>query len=646
MNFLAPLAFLGALIAIPIILLYMLRLRRREVVISSTFLWQQVMQDNEANTPWQKLKRNLLLLLQLIILALLVLTLARPFITVPAVSAGKTVVLLDASASMNATDIDGGTRLDEAKRLALEIVNTLSAGQQMTVIRVADVPEPLISDSTDRARLRQAIQSAQPSTTRADWNAALNLAAAGAQDTEDFTIVIVGDGGLGATEGLPGIAGELRYVPVGTSGDNVTISALATRALPGEAPQLFAQITNYGAVDVEVVFSLRVDGELASSERYTIPAESNQPIVSTAALGEDFSSLEASVSLSVNSAGADYLADDNTAYAVSARSSERRALLMTTGNLYLEQILRSLPGLNAFRGNLETGIPAQPYDLYVFDGWLPDQLPAGDLLIINPPSSTPYFTLGALNQTTTNPRANMEDARTAFVDLSTMSLLQFRELSGTAWADVLAEVDGGPILLSGEIDGRQVTVLPFDLRESNLPLLIAWPVLVNNLVEWFTPQAALTESDGMSIGDSLTLRPPLEADSLRVTLPDGQTRTLDAAASPALIFAETAQPGIYLLEAFAGGEVIQTQQVAVNLFSPLESDIQPVPQGSLQVGQATVAAPDTEELGQRELWPFAAGLALLMLLIEWIVYHRRQRVPTLGRTAADALPPFLRRRRA
>ena len=58
MQLLTPLALLGGLLAIPIVLLYMLRLRRREVVISSTFLWQQIMQDNEANTPWQRLKRN------------------------------------------------------------------------------------------------------------------------------------------------------------------------------------------------------------------------------------------------------------------------------------------------------------------------------------------------------------------------------------------------------------------------------------------------------------------------------------------------------------------------------------------------------------------------------------------------------------
>src|SRR5690606_15632148 len=108
MSFLTPLAFLGALLAIPILLLYMLRLRRREVTVSSTFLWQQILRDREANTPWQRLRRNLLLFLQLLILALLVFALARPFIVVPSVGAGQIALLLDASASMNATDSADG----------------------------------------------------------------------------------------------------------------------------------------------------------------------------------------------------------------------------------------------------------------------------------------------------------------------------------------------------------------------------------------------------------------------------------------------------------------------------------------------------------------------------------------------------------
>ncbi|MCA9986938.1 MAG: BatA domain-containing protein, partial [Anaerolineales bacterium] len=105
-SFLTPLMLLLGLLAAPIILLYMLRLRRQEMLVSSTMLWQRLLRDREANAPWQKLRRNLLLILQLLILALLVFALARPFLPVPSVISGSVVVLLDGSASMLATDVE------------------------------------------------------------------------------------------------------------------------------------------------------------------------------------------------------------------------------------------------------------------------------------------------------------------------------------------------------------------------------------------------------------------------------------------------------------------------------------------------------------------------------------------------------------
>src|SRR5512133_3653723 len=98
MSLVTPLALLFALLAIPIVLLYLLRLQRREQPVSSTLLWRQVTLDREANTLWQKLRRNLLMVLQLLTLAFLVFALVRPFLFVPSTLSGRLVVLLDASA--------------------------------------------------------------------------------------------------------------------------------------------------------------------------------------------------------------------------------------------------------------------------------------------------------------------------------------------------------------------------------------------------------------------------------------------------------------------------------------------------------------------------------------------------------------------
>lgn len=632
MNFLAPIAFWGALLALPIILLYMLRLRRREVTVSSTYLWSQVLQDREVNTPWQRLRRNLLLLLQLLLLALLVLALARPFVTVPAVSARQVTLLLDASASMNATDMDGGeTRFEAARREALDIVDTLADGDRVTVIRVGAVPEVLIPASPDRAQIRAALRGAEAGLAPADWQAALSLAA-GSGDADDHTIVIISDGGLPDDAGLPGVDADVRYIPVGLASDNVAIAALATRALPGQPPQLYARLTNYGPSEARVVLTLHVDGERFAAENQVIPANSSLPIVSSA-LPANFETLRATLTQSVNAIAPDYLALDDAAYAVAGETRPRRVLLMTSGNLFLEQALRSLPGLEVVRATGDVSLPPN-YDLYILENRLPDVLPDGDLFLINPPDSLPgLFALGDERRDTASPTA-ADDPRMAFVDVRGLSVLRFREVSNVAWAEPLLSVAGGPLLLAGTVEGRQVALMPFNVLESDLPLQIAWPVLLANLVEWFAPPSAIDGGSSLNVGEPLLIRPPLEADAVRVHLPDGETRTLPVERET-VVFAGTDAPGIYRLEVLAGSRVLLEQFFAVNLFSSLESNIAPVPLDALQIEGATISAADAgEALGQRELWPLVILLALALLLIEWIAYHRRMRPPSAKRSAA------------
>lgn len=632
MQFLTPLALLGGLLAIPIILLYMLRLRRREVVISSTFLWQQILRDNEANTPWQRLRRNLLLLLQLLILAALVIALARPFITVPAVGAGQIVLLLDASASMNATDVDDGTRFDAAKREALDVVNTLRAGDTMTIIRVADIPEVLTPATSDRNVLTSTINNAQPSSASADWSGALTLAIGGAAEAEDFSVVIISDGGLGDPALLPEVPGEVSYIPVGQSSDNVAITALATRTRAGQPPQLFTQITNYGTQDTEIVYSLIVDGELYVSNFYTVPANDDIALVSER-LPEGFTVIEASLTVPTSSTIPDHLPLDNRAWAVASDTTSRRVLLMTPGNLFLEQVLRSLPLAEGFRGNLERGVPRQPFDVYIFDRWLPPELPDGDLLIINPPRSTDLFTVGAEITQTGNIQVARNDPRAQYVDFNNVNILAFNQISNVDWATPLVSAAGGPLILAGDVDGRQVAIFSFDIHNSDLPLQITWPVLMSNLMEWFSPQNVVSIPNGLTVGDALVVRPPLTAQTVAVSLPDGTRRELPVD-RPAIVFAETGQVGLYTLEIVENDAVTQRQPFAVNLFDPQESAI--APQASVQIGQTTVMPGEQEEIGQMEFWPLIALLALIILLVEWYVYQQRQRPPTIIRPQPKA----------
>jgi len=644
MTFLNPVALAGFALFIPVILLYMLRLRRREVIVSSTFLWQQVVRDREANTPWQRLRRNLLLVLQLLIIALLVLALARPAILTPSISAGRTVILLDASASMQASDGAPGTRFEAAVRAIRDLIATANADNEFSLIRVGTAAEVLTPFTSDRQALAAALDAAKAGQGGADWETAFTLAAAGAQGADTYTTVIYSDGG-GELNDAPGLPGEVRYEPVGESARNLAITALAVRALPGQPPQLFAQVENFGAADADVIFDLRADGELLDAQRLTVPAGSVLPVVSNR-LPAGFSAVRAGITAPADADDwPDDLALDNAAFTAADDAQTRRVLLISPGgNRFLEQALGSLPGVTTVTSRPEAGIPAEGFDLVVLDGWLPDTLPNTDLLIINPPESSALFTVGQTLERpadgspgpTGNIRSTGADSRLRFVDLAGVNLLRFRDVRAE-WAEPLVVADGGPLLLAGETGGRQIAILTFDVRDSDLPLQIAFPVLMASLVNWYAPQDLVAAPFNRAVGEAVVLNPEPGADSIRITPPDGEPVMLALDASGGAVFTGTDTPGQYTVETLAGDVVTQSAVFAVNLFDAAESDLAPRP--GIQIGGETVLPEQGDAVGVRELWPLFALAALTILLIEWWIYFRRQRAPSRFKPITAPLKP-------
>ncbi len=226
MNLLNPIAFAFAALAVPIILLYLLRLQRREQSVSSTMLWRQVTLDREANTLWQRLRKHLLLFLQLLTLAFFVFALIRPYVNVPTAVSGKIVVLLDASASMRATDV-APSRFDAAKAEVRALISQIGTNDQMILIQVDGAPRALTALTNDTAQLRQALDDAQPALTHANWSAAISLAAATTANTADASTIVVSDG-AGAND-LKLIQGKARHIAIGQNGDNIAITAMSLR---------------------------------------------------------------------------------------------------------------------------------------------------------------------------------------------------------------------------------------------------------------------------------------------------------------------------------------------------------------------------------------------------------------------------------
>ncbi len=590
------------------------------MLVSSTILWQKLLRDREANAPWQKLRRNLLLFLQLLILAALVLALARPFLPVPTIVSGSVVVLLDASASMQATDVEP-TRFDAAKAEAARLIGDLSGSSQMTLIKVGQTPTVLAAATADRAILRRALNEANADPAPADWQAAFALAAGAAQGFRDGRIILISDGGL--PDNLPPLPAETHYIPIGASGENLALSALATRSTE-TGIQLFASVANEGLADQQALLTLTLDGALFDSRRVTVPANASANV--TWELPEGTAVIQAALSEHEN----DNLPLDDTAWAVHEGGVSNRALLVTDGNLFLEQVYSVLPGVEAFKAAPGSDLTDGNFDLTIFDGVaLPDPVPETDLLIINPQPNTLAASSDSALLSVTGVFSNTVATRLTdspllqFVDWRNVHIRQAQAVTAP-WAQRLVEADGGPLILTGERNGHRIAIITFDLRDSDLPLQIAFPILMANITGWLNPGRAFDAPTGLQPGIPVTMAPGAATTAVSIQKPDGTTWTADVGEG-ALIFTETNQLGLYQVNLRDDGGERPAGSFAVNLFSPDESRIQPT--AVTRIGQTTVEASSEGDIGQREFWPWLLGAAFIILLVEWWVHHRGARLP-------------------
>ncbi len=626
MSFLTPGFLLFSLLAGPIIIMYMLRLRRQEMMVSSTLLWQKLLRDREANAPWQRLRRNLLLLLQLLILAALVLALARPFYPIPSISSGNVVVLLDSSASMQATDVEPN-RFTAAKAEVGKLIDDLGGSSQMSIIQAGHMPSVLVSATGDKNTLRLALDKAVPDASPAEWPAAFALAAGAAQGFQDAQIVLVSDGGL--PQQTPPLPAETIFVPVGVEAENLAISALATRGADS-GPQLFASVSNQGLVEQQALFSLTLDGVLFDSRRITVAA--GKQVNLSWDLPQGTAVIKASLSDNEN----DFLPLDNTAWAVHEGGVSNRALLVTPGNIFLEQIFSSLPGIELFKSGSSDLSDSQPYDLYIYDSVpLPDPVPAADMLILNPMAGfggdssedSLLEVTGVFTSPATVATRLADSPLLRFVDWRNVHVASAKQISAP-WAQPLVMAAGGPLIMTGERNGLRAAVFSFDLHDSDLPLQIAFPVLMANITDWLSPGRAFEAPANLRIGTPVAISPGVGSLLVTIRKPDGR-EWLAQVGEDDLFFTETDQLGLYQVVIRDDGGDRPAGSFAVNLFSPDEGQIQPADQ--VRIGQSTLETAVEGDIGQRELWPWLLLAAFVILLIEWWIHHRGTRLPKLQR---------------
>ena len=603
MQFFNPLALGFAFIIPLIILLYLLKPRRQELVISSTYLWEQVLKDIEASNPWQRLKKNLLLLLQLLAAVLLLAAMARPYLPVAENGARHLVVVLDCSASMAASDVYP-SRLEAARQKAAAIADQLGAHDRMTLIAMAEKPAVLVSASRDRKEIKQMLDEITVASGSADLQAATAIVSAMTKTDDSISLLVLSDGGVMPANDKIKLACPVKIELIGKSADNVGITTLAARNHNSRVLTL-ARVKNFGPEPIKTEVELRSGEALLDVKQLALkPGEMQDLIWEDLPLTADI--IEARLSRK------DIYSQDNKAWTPVPAAVEKRALLVTAGNVFVEKALTLSGALELYKTAPANYLDYnQDYDFYIFDGWLPEQLPHTPMLVLNPPPGNAHIPVQGSSRDIASVNGRLDEPLLKYVDVNGWQMASARNLLLPAGFKTLLDYQDEPLLATGEYQGRRMAVWGCDLHQSNIPLQTGFPILINNLLSWMLPDqqdhAAVIGSDTYSF----TVMPGSE--EIVMQEPDGKERSYKPP-FPAMF--PTRQPGPYRFTQIAADRE-QTVWAVKNSGNLQESDLKPRSIAWIQAGGQAA-----ENISNREIWPYLAALCLLVLLVEWEVYRR------------------------
>ncbi len=572
-----------------VIALWMLKKKANRVPVPSLLLWQRMQAETRQSRPLERLRSRLLLWLQLLMVLLMALALMRP--TTIGELQGEAVFVFDLSASMQTVDEGGKTRLERARAEALRLLDGMREDEAVTILAAGPTFEQIISRVTDHTQVRRAIEGLSPTNGTGDLSGALALADALKRDIDGLRVYVFSD------SACPPFS-DAQLLAVGVPSENL---ALTDVSMQPESAAAFARVKNYGAAR-EAELECYADGALCDVR--TVSIDEN------AEAGVRFVIPSTAQIVTVRLSREDALAVDNVRYAVRAQSSERTALLVTEGNIFLQRALALVEGLTVDIASLEDLEQTGDYDLYIYDGCLPDALAeSGAVWAINPPSAvleiTPVQT--ETERLTLRPAAN-QTARLLCenLPLSDVAVKEARALEG---GTPILTASESTLLAVEETPDRLVAVLGFDLHDSNLPLKADFPVLVQNLTSYLLPEPAASV-DQTACGESMILRADVRAQNVYVLTPSGQRMALNSG-----MLEDTSETGVYtLVEEFGGGE---TRQTRFALHIPVsESD-------TLTVAESTEASSDGQTATGWHEWTVWLLLALFFVtILEWEVSRR------------------------
>ena len=593
MSLLAPAALGLVSLAIPLVVLYMLRSRRRRIEVPSVKLWEAEEQNVSAALPWQRLTITAALLLQLLALAVFAFLLARPFFREETLLGPHTVMVIDTSGSMAMAG-----RLDAAKDRAAALAADASEAQLVSVVEAGPRPQVLVAFSRDPEAVRTAVESLEVGGGTEDLAGALRLARGLTSPDRPTTVLLLTDGGFENVLDEP--VADATHVRFDAIDDNVAITAFGTGVAGEGGARVFVEVASFSNRPESVVVELTVDGLRIA----TIGVE-----LDAGASAREIIPVDAGPGQAVEVRLLDHVdanpVDDTSALILSG-GTDLSATVLGEGSPFLDALLASVEGIRPAVGEAP--------DIVVFDG--------GDASIIERPAwviapETPPPGL-VIEGRLDNPVVTFQRPSEPILDGLDFSDLAIGEAQipiGAGWLTLVGAGDV-PLIMLGEVNGHRVVYFTFDLVRSNMPVQVTFPILGARILDWLGGSRVATVATAAA-GTPLPLATPPGGEA-RIQLPNGATRTIG---SDVLAFTDTTAPGVYSVDYLNNAGEPAGSAIAARQFVSNESagSSRPI----ITSGQSATTTQEGTLL--REWAPIILAALLAIVLIEWWVAYGRPR---------------------
>ncbi|MCH8148066.1 MAG: VWA domain-containing protein [Planctomycetes bacterium] len=678
MSFLSPatIALAAGLTVPPLIALYFLKLKRSVRMVPSTLLWKKSVEDLHVNSPFQRLRSSVLLLLQLLILLLAALALGKPMLEMALAHESTIIILVDQSASMAVMEADGRTRLDMAKHQAKRVIDGMDEDSRAMVIAFCDRATVVSSFDTDRQALKRKIESIEQTQSASSLGEAMSLAEAYTQN------IIIGSDEAGADRAPDSVAppatvfiftdgrvedadkvtlqkfdvDNIHVTSVGKRADNVGIIAMNARR-NYETPEILevsTTIENFGPDPVALDAVLYIDGEnvdVQSIELGPLPdapglgeEDHDSPVPTKRTEAADSVGVIAFDEIEFGGGGTvevvlridDALSADNRAWSIIDEPRHVQVLLVSGGNWFLDSVLQTLPLTvekmtpaqyeQADERDIQDGDRSR-FDVVIFDDHSTARLPQGN-----------YFFWGGIPTLDGLSRKDIIANEVIFNWDETHPVLRYvgvEALYVYEWhrlvlpPEAVSIIDGqsSPVLAYLSRDASQYLISAFSLiayDEKGRPLMnTKWVttadfvVFMQNTIQFLSGTTSIGARKSVRPGSPITLPIPGHSDEIKVHRPDGVVDRVPAVGFDNIHYARTRQVGVYRLDpGLSGNDVF-----AVNLFNEVESHVRPAE--ALALGAVTLTTKAASIQVNRPAWSYFLFGLLVLLLLEWVIYNQR-----------------------